>query len=334
MALGLTGASGFIGLNVVEQALADGQTVVTFDLQPLPAAACAVFAALPGRLIECTGDITRAADRRRFLTQTPLTALVQAAAITPDAAREARTPGDIIAVNAAAALDCIADAVALNIDRIVAVSSVSAYGTVPGDLTLIDEDTPLRPFNLYGLSKLTLEQGLARLHSLNPFGLTIARLGPQYGRWEWRSGKRDALSALLQCLSAAMTSREAVMPRDVEIDWLYAADAARGLLRLATDRPDQPRVCNIASGTRFSLTHWCQRLAEDFPDFRWRFSDAGDSTIAVNPGFTRAPQAISRMAALGWKPAFDAAAGYADYRAFIVSHPDFAPDRQAPAAAA
>jgi nucleoside-diphosphate-sugar epimerase len=239
-ALAITGASGFIGLNVVEQALAAGRRVVAFDLQPLPAAAKQAFAALPGTLVEHVGDLTSPADRARFLAEPEIGALIQAAAITPDAARERDAPGSVFAVNTAATLDCISEAVARGIPRIVAVSSVSIYGSVPETLQEIAEDTPLNPFNLYGFSKLALERGLARLQELKPFNLTIARLSPQFGRWEWRTGKRDALSALLQCLALARQGHDVVLPRDVTIDWLYAADAARGLLMLA-DATGLPR---------------------------------------------------------------------------------------------
>lgn len=327
-AVAITGASGFIGLNVVEQALAAGRRVIAFDLQPLPAAAKQAFAGLPGRLIEHVGDLTSAADRARFLDEPEIGALIQAAAITPDATRERDAPGSVFAVNTAAALDCISEAASRGIPRIVAVSSVSIYGTVP-ESEGISEDTPLNPFNLYGMSKLALEHGLARLQQLKPFSLAIARLSPQYGRWEWRSGRRDALSALLQCLAFARQDREVILPRDVIIDWLYAADAGRGLLMLA-DAAELPfPVCNIGSGRRFLMSQWCERIAQEMPGFRWSIDPAA-SNIIVNPGFDRPPQSIDRMAALGWAPRHDLSAALADYTRFIADHPVFAPEQQWP----
>jgi nucleoside-diphosphate-sugar epimerase len=331
-AVAITGASGFIGLNMVEQALAAGRRVVAFDLQPMPMAARQAFATLPGTLVEHVGDLTSVADRARFLAEPGIGALIQAAAITPDASRERDAPGSVFAVNTAAALDCISEAVTRGIPRIVAVSSVSIYGTVPDTLADIAEDTPLLPFNLYGLSKLALERGLARLQQLKSFDLVMARLSPQYGRWEWRSGKRDALSALLQCLAFARQGREAILPRDVSIDWLYAADAARALLRLA-DTPDLPfSLCNIGSGQRFRMSQWCERMAQEIPGFRWRI-DAGAANIIVNPGFDRPPQNIVRMAGIGWQPEHDLSRAIADYTRFIANHPAFAPEEQWPAAA-
>ncbi len=327
VALAITGASGFIGLNVVEQALAAGRRVVAFDLQPLPEAAKQAFAALPGTLVEHVGDLTVATDRARFLAEPGIDALIQAAAITPDAARERDAPGSVFAINTAAALDCISEAVARGIPRIVAVSSVSAYGMVPDDLAAIDEDTPLNPFNLYGLSKLALERGLVRLQQLKPFNLTIARLSPQFGRWEWRSGKRDALSALLQCLALARSGREVVLPRDVTIDWLYAADAGRALLMLADAGTVPFSVCNIGSGRRFLMSQWCEQIAQAVPDFQWRVA-ANEANVIVNPGFNRAPQNIARMATIGWQPALGLTAAFADYSTFITRHPAFAPEQQ------
>ncbi len=332
MPIAITGASGFVGLNIVEQALSRGRDVVAFDLLPIPADARAWFAKLPGRFVEYTGDVTDREARRRFLGHPGIAVLIHAAAITPDAARERAFPGSILAVNTAAALDCIAEAVDRGIRRIVAVSSVSAYGMVPAALPSIDEDTPLAPFNLYGVSKLALERGLQRLRDLVAFDLRVARLSPQFGRWEWRSGKRDALSALLQCLAAADGAREAVLPRDVTIDWLYAADAADALLLLADEASVPGDTFNVGSGDRFKLSDWCRAIEASVPGFRWRI-DADAPNIVVNPGFDRPPQSIARLNSIGWRPKFGLAAALADYRDFARVNPAFAPARQSPAAA-
>jgi len=275
--------------------------------------------------------VTDREARRRLLGHPGIAVLIHAAAITPDAARERAAPGSILAVNAAAALDCIAEAVERGIRRIVAVSSVAAYGLVPASIATIDEDAPLAPFSLYGLSKLALERGLHRLRDLVPFDLRIARLSPQFGRWEWRSGKRDALSALLQCLAAADSAREAVLPRDVAIDWLYAADAADALLLLADEAALPADTFNIGSGGRFKLSDWCRAIEAAAPGFRWRF-DADAPNIVVNPGFERPPQSIARLASAGWRPQFGLAAALADYRGFARDNPAFAPARQSLAA--
>ena len=57
MTLLISGASGFVGLNMVEAALARGQEVVALSLDELPARALRSFARLPGRLHAERGDV-------------------------------------------------------------------------------------------------------------------------------------------------------------------------------------------------------------------------------------------------------------------------------------
>ncbi|HTP94589.1 MAG TPA: NAD-dependent epimerase/dehydratase family protein, partial [Burkholderiales bacterium] len=53
----VTGAAGFVGLNIVEALLSRGEDVVAFDLAPPPPAARAEFASRPGRLRVVEGDV-------------------------------------------------------------------------------------------------------------------------------------------------------------------------------------------------------------------------------------------------------------------------------------
>jgi nucleoside-diphosphate-sugar epimerase len=62
MATLVTGAGGFIGLNLVEALLGDGETVRALDARPLTAAAVEAFAKLPGTLVPCPGDMRQTAS--------------------------------------------------------------------------------------------------------------------------------------------------------------------------------------------------------------------------------------------------------------------------------
>ena len=62
MAFLVTGAAGFVALNVVEHLLRAGHEVVGLDRIPLPARAARDFAALAGRLTMVSGSILSDAD--------------------------------------------------------------------------------------------------------------------------------------------------------------------------------------------------------------------------------------------------------------------------------
>ena len=57
MTILVTGAGGFVGLNVVERLLTDGHTVVALGNRPLPSIARDHFSVLPGQLHPVTADV-------------------------------------------------------------------------------------------------------------------------------------------------------------------------------------------------------------------------------------------------------------------------------------
>ena len=85
MATLVTGAAGFVALNVVQHLLAAGHDVVGLDRIALPERARRAFAALPGRFTLIGGSILSAADLRRALTIAPVEAVIHCAVITAGA---------------------------------------------------------------------------------------------------------------------------------------------------------------------------------------------------------------------------------------------------------
>ena len=87
MAVLITGAAGFVALNVVEHLLTAGRDVVGLDRIALPERARRDFAALPGRFTLIGGSILSQADLRRALTVAPVEAVIHCAVITAGSAR-------------------------------------------------------------------------------------------------------------------------------------------------------------------------------------------------------------------------------------------------------
>src|SRR5690606_14290947 len=83
----VTGASGFIGLNLLETLLSKGETVVAFSHDTLPPAAGSLLD-LPGTLHCVQGDVSRADDIEGIFASHAIRHVVHAAAITagPDTA--------------------------------------------------------------------------------------------------------------------------------------------------------------------------------------------------------------------------------------------------------
>jgi nucleoside-diphosphate-sugar epimerase len=303
MALLVTGAAGFVALNLLENRLGAGETVIAFDLTPLPEAAAAAFAGLPGRLIPVQGDVQSAADLDRAFAAAPVTAVLHAAAITAGEARERAAPASIFRVNLLGSVAVFEAVLRHGVPRLVAPSSIAVYGAPPAEALVLDEATPCRPLALYGISKLAAEQALLRLAALHGISVATPRLGVVYGPWEHASGARDLLSPVRQALALALAGEEARWNAAPAIDHIHAGDVADGLAALLAT-PSAQGVFNLGSGRVSTIADWCAAIAEHIPGFRFGPA-AGEPNLRVLPAIPRPPLGLARLtAATSWRPRF------------------------------
>jgi len=310
MTILVTGAAGFVALNVVEHLLTAGRDVIGLDRIPLPGRAVRDFAALPGRLTMIGGSILSDADLSRALTITPVEAVIHCAVITSGGRREQADPSSIVAVNVQGAVATLVAAARRGVKRFVYPSSGAVYGAAAATADVMDEDT-LRPapVNLYGLTKFAAESILPRIAETQGVALTAARLGVVYGPWEYATGVRDTLSPMLQTLDLAAAGQEAVLGPPWRGDYTLSRDIAAGLVAIA-DQPSTPRtIYNLATGRASTVEDWCRVLQPRLPGFRWRRALPGETwNVESHSGFDRGAMAIARITAdTPYRPAFDLA---------------------------
>lgn len=318
----VTGASGFVALNLVEALLRRGETVVGLDLRPPPEPAAALFRTLPGRLVSVIGDVTDpAALDRGFAGAGPGAALAQMAAVTAGEARERSEPGRVAAVNIGGTIEAVAAAARHGAARTVVLSSVSVYGSNPPPAPVVDEvATPTAPENLYAITKLAAEKAGLRIAAVHGLPAVAVRLGSAWGPWEHDTGLRDTLSPMHAILAQARRGAEVVLPalyRDrARIDWVYGRDAGEGLAALLAAPALPHPVCNLGSGRSVTPAAFCEALALAVAGFRWRFAGEGEEpTVPARYPVVRPPLALARVGATaGWSPRFaDPDAAIADW---------------------
>ena len=310
MAILVTGAAGFVALNVVEHLLAAGRDVVGLDRIPLPRRAEREFANLPGALTLIGGSILSDADLSRALTMRPIEAVIHCAVITAGTRRETADPGTVVAVNVQGAVSTLLAAAKRGVKRLVYPSSGAVYGASAASVAVMDEDT-LRPapVALYGLTKYAAELILPRIAQTQGVSFTAARLGVVYGPWEYATGVRDTLSPMLQTMDLAAAGTEAVLGPPWRGDYTLSRDIAGGLVAIA-DQPLLPRtIYNLATGRATSAEDWCRVLAARLPGFRWRRAAANEAgNVDSHAGFDRGAMAIDRIIAdTTYRPQFDLA---------------------------
>ena len=320
MTILITGAGGFIGLNVAEHLLGAGHDVLALTLSPLPDAARAAFAALPGRLDEAIGDVTDGRFVAGLLARCRPRAVLHAAAITAGPDADPARAATVLDVNVAATARLLLQAREAGAGRVVLTSSSAVYGDAPFEPAPLDETTPTRPATLYGISKLAAERIV--LDHRQAFGAdaVVTRLTAIFGPWEHDTGVRDTLSPPLQIAAAALRGAPVVLARGGLRDWTHAADVGRALATLLTTaKPAQP-LYNLCCGGTWHPELLCRALQPHFPDWRWRLAEAGEPpSIAYNDALDRPrrspPQAARFTTEFGavFRAPQAAAAAYADW---------------------
>jgi len=317
----VTGAGGFVGLNLVEQLLGEGHDVVAVDVNPLPAAASQEFSLLPGRLEHVVADTTDLEQIGAAFHGAGT--VVHAAAVTADRERELTDSRHIVDVNIGGTQTVLDAVAASSVDRLVFVSSGAVYGERTFGAAPIDETTPPEPASLYAITKLAGEH-LARRRGANHHrSVLIARLAAVFGPWERDSGVRDFLSPMYQVAQAAQAGHRVAPGSLSPRNWLYSRDAATALAGLALATAPRHDLYNITPTEWFEPTDWAQFLGVLIGD--------GDPAFAIEltsdgpPDRVRAPVDNSRIRdeISGW-PAYGPAAAFADYRKWLESHPRIA----------
>lgn len=317
----VTGATGFVGLNIVAELLARGLEVVGVGHAAPPAGA---LAALPGhrRVTWHIADLRDAAAVQALFAREKPLRVVHGAAVTTAAGRDGEAASATAAVNIMGSLHVLDAAAAQGVQRLVFLSSASVYGAAMPAQGLLDEALSLpQPSAVYGLTKLAAERLLLRAGPLRGVQACAARLGGVFGRFERDSGLRDTLSPMHQVMQAARQGQPIILPRAGARDWIYAPDIAEGVAAiLMAEAPASP-VYNLSSPTMWSVAEWCAALAAKQP-ITWRVADAGEpATIDFHGPDDRPPLATHRAwQELGFRARFAMAAALDDYLDWL-NHP-------------
>jgi len=328
MAYLVTGASGFVGLNLDELLLGRGATVVAFSLTPVPAVARDEWRRLPGRLIEVIGDLADHDPLAAAIRDHKVTRIAHLAAITLGATVDPARTARVLDVNTLSSVALLHLARTEGVQRLLLPSSSAAYGETLYTGEPVPDDAPRRPTSLYGITKLLNERLAGWGRATLGVDAVSPRLTAVFGPWEHDTGVRETLSPPFQLARLAARGESAVIAgAGGDRDWVYAPDAARALAFLL----DAPRLAHttydVGVADMWGLAALCARLAAAFPGFIWRRAAEGEGpTIAYNAPIDRprTPLGIARLSAeLGYAPAFSAPAALDHYVAWVAAHRAF-----------
>ncbi len=295
MTVFVTGGSGFVGLNLLEQLLGRGDDVVSFSLAAPPERAVRAFARLPGSLRHVDGDVRDAVALGKALARSGARQVIHGAVITAGIDRERSDPSSIVTTNVQGTVNALDAARRQGVERFLYLSSASVYGAnALSDSELSEGRTAPLPISLYAVTKYAAEGIARRYGSIFDMQVVAARLSAVFGRWEYDTGLRDTLSPPYLLTQMAAAGSAAVLADEGWRDWIYGPDAASGIIALLDAAELSEDVYNVGTGQTWSLREWCENLAARQPAFSYCIGGGPDVGTIIDPGH-RSPLSIERI---------------------------------------
>ncbi|HKI84505.1 MAG TPA: UDP-glucose 4-epimerase GalE [Candidatus Krumholzibacteria bacterium] len=193
----VTGGAGYIGSVTVRQLLKDGHEVTVLD-----DLSTGHRAAIEARARFVEGRVQDAVALSEALRGSE--AVIHFASLSL-VSESVRAPRRYFRENLSAALELLEGMERAKVRRLVFSSSAAVYGEP--ELELIDEDTPLRPVNPYGMSKLMVEEILAEEARANGLSAMALRYFNACGSDGVHGEDHDPETHLIPRLCAALLER-------------------------------------------------------------------------------------------------------------------------------
>ena len=313
----VTGANGFVGVNLVRGLAAAGARVIAATRRaPDPACLAALQAA---EWVRC--DVTDRAALMDLMRGRRVTRVVHAAAVTSTPTMERENPARIADVNLVGTLNALEAAWQTRVRRFVFVSSGALYRGLPLSHGRAREEDARVPDNLYGICKDAGERLSQRYRALVGLSTLSVRLGTAYGPWERPGPSRTRLSAIAQLFELRSIWRARplrVQGADMAREFVHVEDACAAIAGLALHPAPRWPVYNVSSETAYALREVLAAMQACLPDFRWQAVDeAKAADIRFGADDVRAPVDLSRLRADLPQCRFrDLRTGIADYAAW------------------
>jgi UDP-glucose 4-epimerase len=315
----VTGAAGFVGVNVVRCLAAQG-TAVTALVREQPDTTVERYLAPFRQLIHfAIGDVRDRAAMTALVSDRMPQAVIHAAAVT-SAQAELDDPAGFLDVNLGGTLNLLEAARLAGCRRFVLVSSTGLYGAPALPDLPIDESAPLQINGLYTIAKQAGEQLCARYRALYGLSAVAGRLSTAYGPLERPTDSRNAMSPVHQLVAAARAGTPLrIAGAQRRRDTVYIDDAAELLTRLALADQLHYDVYNVAAGEAPTTAELADEIARQLGGWQWTaVADGEDAQMTVRPGSERAAPSMRRAAQdLRFAPRFPFAAGLQAYLAWL-----------------
>ena len=285
----VTGAGGFIASYLIPELIAEGASVVGFDIAEMPQA----FESTGERLKWVRGDLSSPEDLYRIFLEHKPSHIVHLASILAGPCEANPIRGyKINFMSTAILLDA---ALRGGVERFVMTSSISIFGKDAPEP--VADDGPRNPATVYGQTKLAGEHLMGWYRDKHALSVCALRFP-----WVFGPGRERGITALYSSkLLDAVAKREAIEITNPEErgDWLYVRDASRAL-RIALDARGHTQVAYNVMGGDYSIREVMEIASSVRPDASIKYTDGG---VTASP-YPSAYDDSRARADLGWKPEY------------------------------
>ena len=236
----ILGAAGFIGTNLaMELAREDGAELTLFARVEGPVRG--------ERVTWVTGSFDRAADFAALVRgHRVVYHLISTTCPTNSNLHIAQEMEENVVTTCRLLDACVAEGVA----KVVFLSSGGTVYGVESSMPL-HEDLPAEPISSYGIQKVTIEKLLYLYYYQNGLDYRIIRLANPYGPYQRPDGRQGVVTTFAY---RALRGEPLQMYGDGSVvrDYIYIADAVRGILNITRSTPGE-RLFNLGGGGGCSI---------------------------------------------------------------------------------
>jgi nucleoside-diphosphate-sugar epimerase len=319
----VTGAHGFVGLNVARTLAQRGHEVIAIGRRE-PDDWVSHFLADVTTVEHRIADLGIPGSLQSALNDQNLDALIHAAVVTATTLDVERDDAaTIVHVNTGGTIDALESARHCGARRFIYVSSPSAIGDAPTN-AVMDESVEKHPESLYGISKDASEEITRRYGNLHGLSVASVRIAQPYGPGERATASRVRTSPIYEWLCDAEAGRVLPTgPLDRSRDWTYIDDTARGIAMLATAERLQHDLYHLARSASVSVGDVIEQVKATYP--RVLLDDDPEPDV-LNPNISgpssRRPLDTTRLREeFGWAPAIGIEEGMQRYLDWWKSFP-------------
>lgn len=267
MTIVVTGAHGFVGLNVVHALAVSGADVVAVGRNDPDHWVTNFLGDVSEQVTYARADLSQPGALQSAVGKREIDCVVHAAVVTATLAQTERDEAPrIVSVNIGGTMEALDLARTSNARRFVYVSSPSAIGNVAAD-TSMDESVAKHPNSLYGITKDASEELVRRYAEIHGLSAVSVRIAQPYGPGERATSSRLRTSPIYEWLLAAEAGQPLITgPLERERDWTYIDDTANAIATLIEADTLQHDLYHLGLGESIRISSVIDEIRAAYPN--------------------------------------------------------------------